>query len=101
MITLTWSPAFQAGGSVKTTAVGGVRGYDGAKKVGGRKRHLLVETQGLVLLAKVHDAAIQDRAGAPLLLKDAAKQFLSQAPLAWTAGMYDVRKVTDRARAAC
>jgi putative transposase len=61
--------------SVKTTAVGGVRGYDGAKKVSGRKRHLLVETQGLVLRAKVHDAAIQDRAGVPLLLKDAAKQF--------------------------
>ena len=61
--------------SVKTTAVGGVRGYDGAKKVSGRKRHLLVETQGLVLRAKVHDAAIQDRAGVPLLLKDASKDF--------------------------
>jgi putative transposase len=55
--------------------VGGVRGYDGAKKVSGRKRHLLVETQGLVLRATVHDAAIQDRAGVPLLLKDAPKQF--------------------------
>ena len=61
--------------SVKTTAVGGVRGYDGAKKVSGRKRHLLVETQGLVLLAKVHDDAIQDRAGVPLLLEGAAEQF--------------------------
>ncbi|MDQ3989758.1 MAG: IS5 family transposase, partial [Actinomycetota bacterium] len=61
--------------SVKTTAVGGVRGYDGAKKVSGRKRHLLVETQGLVLRAKVHDAAIQDRAGVPLLLKDAGRLF--------------------------
>ena len=61
--------------SVKTTAVGGVRGYDGAKKVSGRKRHILVETQGLVLRAKVHDAAIQDRAGVPLLLKGAAEQF--------------------------
>ena len=54
--------------SVKTTGVGGVRGYDGAKKLSGRKRHRLVEPQGLVLLAKVHDAAIQDRAGVPLLL---------------------------------
>jgi putative transposase len=61
--------------SVKATAVGGVRGYDGAKKVSGRKRHLLVETQGLVLRATVHDAAIQDRAGVPLLLKDAGKDF--------------------------
>jgi putative transposase len=61
--------------SVKTTAVGGVRGYDGAKKVNGRKRHLLVETQGLVLRASVHTAALQDRAGVPLLLEGAAEQF--------------------------
>ena len=47
--------------SVKTTGVGGKeRGYDGAKKVKGRKRHLLVDTQGLVLEARVHNANIQD-----------------------------------------
>jgi putative transposase len=40
--------------SVKSTGVGGERGYDGGKKVKGRKRHLLVDTQGLVLKAKVH-----------------------------------------------
>src|SRR5215207_7053895 len=41
--------------SVKTTGVGGEeRGYDGGKKVKGRKRHLLVDTEGLVLKAKVH-----------------------------------------------
>jgi putative transposase len=61
--------------SVKTPVVGGVRGYDGAKKVSGRKRHLLVETQGLVLRAKVHTAALQDRAAVPLLLDGAAEQF--------------------------
>jgi putative transposase len=44
--------------SVKTTGVGGERGYDGAKKVKGRKRHLLVDTQGLVLKAKVQPANI-------------------------------------------
>jgi hypothetical protein len=43
--------------SVKSTGVGGEqRGYDGGKKVKGRKRHLLVDTQGLVLKAKVHAA---------------------------------------------
>jgi putative transposase len=43
--------------SVKTTAVGGeARGYDGGKKVKGRKRHLLVDTEGFVLKAKVHTA---------------------------------------------
>jgi putative transposase len=47
--------------SVKTTGVGGEeRGYDGGKKVKGRKRHLLVDTQGLVLRVKVHNAKIQD-----------------------------------------
>jgi putative transposase len=41
----------------KTTGVGGEhRGYDGNKKVRGRKRHLLVDTEGLVLKAKVHRA---------------------------------------------
>ena len=61
--------------SVNTTPVGGVRGYDGAKKVSGRKRHLLVETQGLVLLAKVHTADLQDRASVPKLLEGAATRF--------------------------
>jgi putative transposase len=55
--------------SIKTTGVGGKeRGYDGAKKVKGRKRHLVVDTQGLVLMAKVHSANITDRDGIKLLL---------------------------------
>ena len=45
--------------SAKTTGVGGEqRGYDGGKKVRGRKRHLLVDTEGLVLEAKVHSAKV-------------------------------------------
>jgi len=59
--------------SIKTTGVGGEqRGYDGAKKVKGRKRHLLVDTQGLVLKAKVHSANVTDRDGIKLLLVPAA-----------------------------
>jgi transposase len=54
--------------SVKTSHRGGIRGYDGAKKVTGRKRHLLVDTQGLVMKVKVHAADIGERAGAKLLL---------------------------------
>jgi len=55
--------------SVKTTGVGGEgRGYDGAKKVKGRNRHLLVDTQGLVLEVKVHSARVVDREGIKLLL---------------------------------
>lgn len=61
--------------SVKTTSVGGVRGYDGAKKVNGRKRHILVETQGLVLTARVHSAELQDRAAVPLVLTGLPEQF--------------------------
>ena len=56
--------------SAKTTGVGGeARGYDGAKKVRGRKRHLLVDTEGLVLEAKVHSAKIPDQDGIGLLLE--------------------------------
>jgi putative transposase len=56
--------------SAKTTGVGGeARGYDGGKKVRGRKRHLLVDTEGLVLKAKVHSAKIPDQDGIKLLLK--------------------------------
>jgi len=57
--------------SVKTTGVGGSRGYDGGKKIKGRKRHLLVDTQGLLLKVKVHSAAVMDRDGVELLLPPA------------------------------
>jgi putative transposase len=54
---------------VKSTGVGGQeRGYDGGKKVKGRKRHLLVDTQGLVLKAKVHSAKVMDYEGIKTLL---------------------------------
>jgi putative transposase len=54
--------------SVKTTGVGGERGYDSAKQVKGRKRHLLVDTQGLVLAVNVHPADVMDRDGVTRLL---------------------------------
>jgi putative transposase len=49
--------------SVKTTGVGGERGFDGGKLIKGRKRHLLVDTEGLVLTVTVHPANIMDRDG--------------------------------------
>ena len=58
--------------SAKTTGVGAEqRGYDGGKKVRGRKRHLLVDTEGLVLGAKVHSAKVHDEDGIKLLLESA------------------------------
>src|SRR6266699_6989382 len=55
--------------SVKTTERGGPHGYDGGKKVNGRKRHLLVDTMGLLLKVVVHTANIQDRESVNLLLE--------------------------------
>src|SRR5437764_1661705 len=54
--------------SVKTTEQGGPRGKDAHKMVSGRKRHLLVDTLGLILAVVVHAADIQDRDGARLVL---------------------------------
>jgi transposase len=54
--------------SVKTTEAAGPHGYDAGKKINGRKRHILVDTMGLLVAAIVHRADIQDRDGAPLLL---------------------------------
>jgi transposase len=55
--------------SVKTTGVGGLRGEDGGKQVTGRQRHLLVDTEGVVLRAIVHPASIRDRDGVKLVLR--------------------------------
>jgi putative transposase len=55
--------------SVKTTESGGVCGYDAGKKIKGRKRHIATDTLGFLLLVLVHAADIQDRDGAPIVLK--------------------------------
>jgi transposase len=61
--------------SVKTTESGGPRGYDAGKKINGRKRHILTDTQGHLVHAVVHSADIQDRDGAPLVLKPIIHRF--------------------------
>lgn len=56
--------------SVKTTEAGGPRGYDAGKKIMGRKRHAMVDTDGRALELLVHGADVQDRDGAvPLLMQ--------------------------------
>ncbi len=61
--------------SVKTTEQGGPHGYDGGKKVNGRKRHILVDTLGLLLKVVVHPANLQDRDGARLVLAGLPQRF--------------------------
>lgn len=61
--------------SVKTTEAGGPRGYDAAKMVKGRKRHILTDTNGLLVAAAVHVADIQDRDGAVPLLASIRSAF--------------------------
>jgi putative transposase len=74
--------------SAKTSGVGGEqRGYDGGKKVRGRKRHLLVDTEGLVLRVKVHSAKLPDQDSIKLLLK-AARQRLPRLSHLWVDAGY-------------
>jgi putative transposase len=73
--------------TVKTTEQGGPHGYDAGKKVNGRKRHLLVDTLGLLLVVVVHAADIQDRNGAKLVLEKARGLF-PRLQLIWADGGY-------------
>jgi len=61
--------------SVKTTESGGIRGLNAAKKINGRKRHIVVDTLGLMLGLVIHSAGIQDRDGAPDVLKTILKRW--------------------------
>jgi transposase len=77
--------------SAKTTGVGGEhRGYDGNKKVRGRKRHLLVDTEGLLLKAKVHSAKVPDQDGLRLLLEP-ARSGVSRLKHLWLDAGYEGR----------
>ena len=77
--------------TTKTTGVGGEqRGYDGNKKIRGRKRHLLVDTEGLVLKAKVHSAKVPEQDGLRLLL-ESARGGLSRLKHLWLDAGYEGR----------
>ena len=78
--------------TVRTTGVGGnERGFDPAKQVQGRKRHLLVDTEGLVLKAKVHSARVTDADGIRLLLDPARRDRLSRLAHLWVDAGYQGR----------
>ena len=61
--------------SVKTTEAGGPRGFDAGKKIKGRKRNIVTDTQGHMLTGVVHEANIQDRDGAPGVISLACTSF--------------------------
>ena len=74
--------------TVKTSFQGGERGCDVAKKTKGRKRHLLVDVLGLVVLAAVHPANVQDSDGAIRLLEP-LRNMLARFELIWADGAYN------------
>ncbi len=61
--------------SVRTTEAGGARGYDAGKKIKGRKRRAMVDTDGRLLTVQVGSAGIQDRDGAVPLLQASRRSF--------------------------
>lgn len=80
--------------SVKTTESGGIRGYDGGKKIKGRKRHAMVDTDGRALKLQAHSAAIQDRDGAGPLLR-ASRASWPFVALGYADGGYAGPRVAD------
>jgi putative transposase len=68
---------------VKTTERGGERGYDGGKKINGRKRHVFVDTLGLLLAVVVTSAALDDAAAAPQVLVQLDKENCPRLTTLW------------------
>lgn len=79
--------------SVKITWQKGFRGYDGAKKINGRKRHALVDTQGLLLKVVVSPANIHDTEGAEVLFEQ-IKELFPRLKHVWVDGGYNGKFIT-------
>ena len=65
-----------------------ISGYDAGKKIKGRKRHLVVDTLGLILVVIVHSAGIQDRDGAKLVFEEMVRRGFQRMKLIWADGGY-------------
>ena len=74
--------------TVKTTEMGGERGYDGGKKITGRKRHLAVDTLGLLLAVVVTSAATDDAAAAPRVLEQLDAKAYPRLNVVWADAKY-------------
>ena len=74
--------------SVRTAEGGAARGYDAGKRVPGRKRHIVVDTMGLLLAVVVHSASVQDRDGVKLVTGGLKAKF-PRLKLIWADGAYE------------
>jgi len=74
--------------TVKTTEQGGERGYDGGKKIKGRKRHIVVDTLGLLLAVVVTSAAVDDAAAAPQLFTQLQRRDFPRLEVVWADSKY-------------
>jgi transposase len=82
--------------SIKAPAAAGTRGFDGAKKIVGRKRHIAVDTDGRLLMVNLTTADISDSAGAQAIL-DAVRKRWPWVKHLFADGAYDRRKLLDKA----
>lgn len=81
--------------TVKTTEQGGERGYDGGKKITGRKRHLCVDTLGLLLAVVVTSAAVDDAAAAPQVLKQLDQRDYPRLEVVYADAKYHNHRLAD------
>jgi putative transposase len=84
--------------AVKASDTGSFHGYDAGKKIKGIKRHIMVDTMGLLITVVVHSAGQQDYDGAKLVF-DRAKELgrIDRLKLIWADGIYDKSRVYEAA----
>lgn len=81
--------------SIKTAGLGGERGYDGGKKITGRKRHVLVDTLGLLLVVVVTQAGLDDAAAAPLIFENLRAEQMPRLEVVWADGKYHNHQLNE------
>jgi putative transposase len=86
--------------SVKTTEIGGIKGFDAGKKVKGRKRHILVDTLGLLIAVVVTSASVQDYHGAKPVL-ESVKDRCPRLEVVWADGIYEKQWLIDWVETEC